>query len=112
MGFNYKYNEQWLLRAGTGYDQTPTKPPYRNTRLPDTDRVAFSGGFHTKLNQALSIDFGYTYLLGAWGTRLSRACNISVIQEIIQTITAQISNHAQIAALQIVWDIDNTFKSI
>ena len=62
LGANYKINDQWMLRAGGGYDQTPTINAERTVRLPDADRWALSVGAHYQPFAQFVIDAGYTYL--------------------------------------------------
>lgn len=61
-GANYRINTQWMLRAGIGYDQTPTQDAYRDVRLPDANRWAFSVGAHVQIEPSFGVDVGYTYL--------------------------------------------------
>lgn len=62
LGGNYKYNDQWKIRFGIAYDQTPVNDTYRAPRLPDEDRTWFSIGAQYKPNKDATIDFGYSYL--------------------------------------------------
>lgn len=62
LGATYHYNEQWLARVGTSYDQTPVPDAYRTARIPDNDRTWISVGGQYKPSQAGAIDFGYARL--------------------------------------------------
>ncbi|MDP1634333.1 MAG: outer membrane protein transport protein, partial [Gallionellaceae bacterium] len=62
LGATWHYNEQWLARIGTAYDQTPMSDTYRTARIPDNDRTWISVGGQYKTSQAGTIDFGYAHL--------------------------------------------------
>jgi len=62
-GTNYLLNDQWKLKFGIAYDQTPVKGA--NTRLvslPDNNRTWFSLGTQWKPSKATTIDLGGAYL--------------------------------------------------
>ena len=44
LGAEYRYSEDWTLRAGFQYDETPTTGQNRSTRTPDGNRTWLSGG--------------------------------------------------------------------
>lgn len=61
LGTEYKYSENLKLRGGLFYDFNPVREKYFESRVPDTDRLAFSiGAGYTKGNMVF--DFSYTYL--------------------------------------------------
>ncbi len=62
LGTEYKYSDTLKFRAGTFYDMNPVKEQYFETRVPDTDRVAFSVGAGWKKND-LTVDVTYMYLM-------------------------------------------------
>ena len=62
-GANYKLNNEWLLKGGIAYDQTPVKgASTRLVSLPDNDRTWFSVGAQWKQSPAVTLDVGATYL--------------------------------------------------
>ena len=67
LGEDYYLNQNWTLRAGVAYDQSPSRSnTYRTNRIPDTDRVWVSlGASYVKDNY--QIDFGYAHLFFAHG---------------------------------------------
>ena len=67
LGEDYYLNDNWTLRFGTAYDQSPSRSnTYRTNRIPDTDRVWVSlGASYQKDNY--QIDFGYAHLFFAHG---------------------------------------------
>jgi len=62
VGLEYEMDEQWTLRTGYQYDQTPTRDATRSTLNPDGDRHWFAGGATYTLDERLSFDFGATYI--------------------------------------------------
>ncbi|MBP5987462.1 MAG: outer membrane protein transport protein [Azonexus sp.] len=63
LGANYKLNNEWLLKGGIAYDQTPVKgASTRLVSLPDNDRTWFSIGAQWKQSQNVTLDVGATYL--------------------------------------------------
>lgn len=67
LGEDYYLNDNWTLRAGVAYDQSPSRSnTYRTNRIPDTDRVWVSfGASYQKDNY--QVDFGYAHLFFAHG---------------------------------------------
>ena len=63
VGGTYKANDNWILRAGIAFDQSPvTDPANRTPRLPDADRTWFAIGAGLKASPSLAFDFGYAYI--------------------------------------------------
>ena len=62
LGATYKVNDQWLLRGGTAYDQTPVRDAQITPRLPDQSRYWLSIGAQYKMNKAFVFDVGYAHL--------------------------------------------------
>lgn len=62
VGGDYRVNEQWVLKAGLGYDMTPTHKKYREIRVPDQDRYHIGCGARYEFNETLSFDIAYQYV--------------------------------------------------
>jgi len=63
IGANYKLNDDWTLKGGLAYDQTPVKgASSRSVRLPDNDRTWVSIGAALKVKENGKLDFGYSHL--------------------------------------------------
>lgn len=102
VGSNYHVNEQWLIRMGAGYDQSPTRGAYRNIQLPDSDRIALAVGTHYQLSSALGFDFGWTHLF-AMNTRINNLSQPVGAQ--VTTTNGSIRAAADVLGLQVKWDI-------
>ncbi|MEO6929150.1 MAG: outer membrane protein transport protein, partial [Casimicrobiaceae bacterium] len=61
-GATYKYNDQWKLRGGVAWDQSPVNTTDRTVRLPDGDRYWLAGGAQYKFSPQLKLDVGLAYL--------------------------------------------------
>lgn len=58
----YKLAEEWKLRFGYVYDQTPTRDEFRSPELPDSNRHMFSTGVGYD-HKTWGVDLGYCFLL-------------------------------------------------
>ena len=61
-GFEQRLFDNWTLRGGVGYEPTPTVDAFRNTSLPDGDRVRLAAGISYDWSEKLRIDFGYAHV--------------------------------------------------
>ena len=61
VGGDYKLNDQWTLRAGIGYDESPTNIVSRDPRIPDGSRRLIGFGFGYQATEHMTIDFGYQH---------------------------------------------------
>ncbi|XRD91078.1 outer membrane protein transport protein [Dyella nitratireducens] len=62
VGGDYKLTDQWTLRSGIGYDQTPTVTLSRDPRVPDGNRKLLGFGIGYKATDHIGIDLGYQHL--------------------------------------------------
>jgi long-chain fatty acid transport protein len=62
IGADYAINDKVTLRAGVGYDPTPTRDSLRTARIPDADRWLFSVGGTAEVREGLKVDAGLTYI--------------------------------------------------
>lgn len=66
LGANYKLNDDWKLKFGIAYDQTPVRgPSTRLVSLPDSNRTWYSVGAQWKASDASVLDLGLTYISAA-----------------------------------------------
>lgn len=59
VGADFKLNDAFTLRAGVGYDESPTNDHDRTPRLPDNNRNIFSVGGSWNVSDRMSVDFAY-----------------------------------------------------
>ena len=62
IGASYRVNEQWKLRFGFAFDQTPVTDYTRTPRIPDSDRYWYAAGFEYKYNDKLTVNAGYSFI--------------------------------------------------
>lgn len=62
IGLKYQLDDQWVLKAGYQFDETPTEDGFRSTRTPDGDRNWYALGVTYKLNESMSFDLSGTYI--------------------------------------------------
>jgi long-chain fatty acid transport protein len=61
-GGDYRLDNNWTLRAGVAYDQTPTRDSTRTPRIPDGNRTWLSFGLGYKVDDNLKFEAGYVHL--------------------------------------------------
>ncbi|MEO6925963.1 MAG: outer membrane protein transport protein [Rhodanobacter sp.] len=61
VGGDYKLNDQWTLRAGVGYDETPTNIISRDPRIPDGSRRLLGLGLGYQASANFGVDLGYQH---------------------------------------------------
>lgn len=61
-GANYHHNDQWTLRFGVAYDQSPVEAADRSPRVPDQDRKWVAVGAQYRVSRQLALDIGYAHL--------------------------------------------------
>jgi long-chain fatty acid transport protein len=62
IGAEYRAGDQWTLRVGTGYDETPTRNVGRTPGIPDGSRTFLSGGVGYRMSDNLDVDLSITHL--------------------------------------------------
>lgn len=98
-GVNYRIDEDWLLRAGVGYDQSPTNNTDRNLRLPDEDRYATSLGAHYQITKMVGLDGGWTHEF----IENAHINNTEVEGTQTTTVNGTSENSADVIGLQVTW---------
>ncbi|MBB5358118.1 long-chain fatty acid transport protein [Rhodanobacter sp. ANJX3] len=61
LGGDYILNDQWTLRGGVAYDETPTVTDTRETRVPDNNRKVLGLGVGYQATDRLSFDAAYEH---------------------------------------------------
>jgi long-chain fatty acid transport protein len=62
VGATYRYSDDWSIKMGYAYDQTPVNDTDRTARLPDQNRMWLSVGGQYRLSKDGTLDFGYAHL--------------------------------------------------
>jgi long-chain fatty acid transport protein len=61
IGTHFRANRIFTLKAGIGWDETPTQIGFRDVRLPDCPRFVTAIGGHVQPTRYLGIDVGWTH---------------------------------------------------
>jgi len=62
IGATWKASDQWAIRTGIAYDQSPIPEATRTPRIPGSDRTWLSVGASFNVNPSFTIDAGYTHI--------------------------------------------------
>lgn len=100
LGANYRLNELWAFRIGTGFDQSPTNNIDRDVRLPDADRIAIALGAHYQMYKNLGLDLGYSFLFAYQDPTINRS---DLVGPSLVTVNAKADTHVSLIGAQLVW---------
>jgi long-chain fatty acid transport protein len=63
LGVDYLLDNQWTLRGGLTYDQSPVPgPEHRTPRIPDMDRYWLALGLGFNATETVAVDIGYVHI--------------------------------------------------
>lgn len=62
LGASYAATDQWTLRGGLAFDQSPVRDAERTPRLPDNDRRWITAGAQYRYSPQLSFDAAYAHI--------------------------------------------------
>lgn len=95
LGGQYKVSDQWKLRAGYVYDQTPVQEAHFETRAPDADRqgITVGTGFTAR---GTTVDVSYMYIRFK-----TRHINDSLADGASQVLNGTYDSHAQLLAVNV-----------
>lgn len=102
LGANYHIDEKWLVRAGAGYDQTPSNNANRNLPFPDGNQIALALGTHFQATQTLGFDLGWTHLF-AHNARINNVAQTTGDQ--VTITNGSVATSTDVYGLGIKWDI-------
>lgn len=102
LGANYHINEKWFIRAGAGYDETPSNNSYRNLQFPDSNQVAVALGTHIQATPTIGFDIGWTHQF-AQNTRINNLSQATGDQ--VTVTNGSINTSTDIYGLGLKWDI-------
>ena len=102
LGGEYRLNDQWLLRAGLGWDQTPITDKWRMVQLPDEDRYLVGVGFNYRLNDATSVDVGYQHSFAIHASMNDSANNTDPFTHAV-TLNGKYNVAVNIVAFSVRW---------
>ena len=56
------HDERWTMRGGIHYDTTPTVDEFRDTTVPDSERIWLGLGASYRMSKTSSIDFAFNHV--------------------------------------------------
>jgi long-chain fatty acid transport protein len=62
IGADYAYDDAWTLHGGIKYDRTPVRDGFRDTTVPDSDRLWLGAGASWKISDRKSLDFALNHV--------------------------------------------------
>lgn len=108
LGGDFNATQQLVIKAGLGYDQSPTTNTYRTAAIPDADRYLIAVGLKFAFNKYLAVTGGYSHAfyrsVTIAETGLNNALNRSPIDPNLSTLNANLKNSADIFGLQLSWN--------
>lgn len=102
IGADYYPNDQFILRGGVGYDETPLNNTNRNLQLPDNNRYVIALGGHYQATKTIGFDLGWTHLFIAQA-RVNPAPSPS--PSLVVTTDGNANGGANVIGGQVTWDI-------
>ena len=102
LGGEYRLDNQWLLRAGLGWDQTPVTDKWRMVQLPDEDRYLVGVGFNYRMNDAASLDVGYQHSFAIHASMNDSANNTDTFAHAVR-LNGKYNVAVNIVALSVRW---------
>lgn len=100
LGTEYFIDDEWTVRGGLAFDQSPVTNINRTARLPDSNRVLLSVGVGYKLMEQMSIDVGYTHIFLPYGANLDQTVTAS-------TLKGSYSSSVDLFGLQLTFTFDD-----
>jgi long-chain fatty acid transport protein len=97
VGAGYQLNNKWKLKAGLGYDMTPTNDEDRVVNVPDEDRVVTTIGADYKWSENMTISASYAHIF-VKEADVSATTNIN---NTLQTATGSVKTSADVLGLQV-----------
>jgi len=106
LGGTFAFNDQWTLKGGVAYDQTPTTNEFRELRIPDADRYQLALGIRYQANENLSIDAGYQHFFLPTHAEINNNPLLAVpnvFSSPAPFLQGHIESSANIGAVQFTW---------
>jgi len=100
VGGTYNIDDNWTLRAGIAYDQTPVTDFYRTARLPDSDRYWLAAGVGYKFTEGFSVDMGIAHIFMSDASISSSVNSTTTVAGGTATISGSYKNQIDLISLQ------------
>jgi long-chain fatty acid transport protein len=101
LGGKYQLNQDWNLRAGVAYDQSPVPDDASRTMtVPDSDRTWLAFGARWNLNKQASLDMGYAHIFFK-DSSTARAVMNTTETTTLQTVRGDFKTSADLLSVQL-----------
>lgn len=101
LGMKYQLNDQWNLRAGVAYDESPVpNDQSRTMTLPDSDRTWLAFGARWNVSKVASLDLGYAHIFFK-DSSTSRAVMNTAETATLQTVRGNFKTRADLLSVQL-----------
>jgi long-chain fatty acid transport protein len=109
VGSRYKFNQHIALEAGFGHDETPTRIPYRDVRLPDDDRYIGSVGLNVHPSADFEWSMGWTHLFTGH-TAINDSGGLNTSQSTIDPLNfsygiGTVHSNVNLFGIQLTWNV-------
>lgn len=96
LGLHYAPADEWLLRAGIAYDETPVQDGLRNPGIPGHDRLILGLGAGHRLSDAITLDVAYVYAR-------EQGASVNQFRPASGTVRGEYHNSIHILSGQLTW---------
>jgi long-chain fatty acid transport protein len=101
VGATYNINDQWTVRAGVAYDESPVTDKYRTVQLPDADRIWLAFGLGYKFSDGFSVDVGYAHIFIPGNPSITNSVNSTLVfPGGVDKLRGSYSSHVDLISLQ------------
>lgn len=101
LGLNYRHDEQWTIKSGFAYDQSPVDGDNRTVRLPDARRLWLSMGARYRFSRSGALDLAYAHLFSADAP--INASKTQIGSPFSSTVTGEYQSHVDILSAQVAF---------
>jgi len=99
LGGEYYANEDWTLRLGTAFDESPIPDvEHRTPRIPGSDRIWLTAGLGYKVSDNIVLDFGYAHVF-------FDDSEINTINATGDNLAGDYTGSADVFSCQLKWNI-------
>ena len=97
VGVTYQVNPDWVLRAGTAYDESPIPDAaHRTPRIPDGDRAWLTLGAGIRASENCVVDIGYLHVL-------FHETDMNIIGATGDNLVGSYEGSVDVASIQATW---------
>ncbi|MBI4356959.1 MAG: outer membrane protein transport protein [Gammaproteobacteria bacterium] len=109
VGTNYRLTDNWAVRAGYMYDNSPVRNRHRTSRLPDSDRQWLAVGFQYRTNsQKVVFDVGYAHVFFENNIPVNETAPLNAATGAVTSFAAingKYDGKADLLGVQVAWNI-------